>query len=210
VALAKIRDRNLGIPNANYRDQVSIVSFDNPTTTDAQVVLPLTSNYAQVMETCAKLQAVSDNGNSTATEAGMIEGMNAIRKKSEGGNGREIASKVVVLLTDGVPNLYRSDYNDIFGYMTAFPSTEYYGSGQYYYEAPLMQAAIMKSDKWDLYPVGLGMAADYNFMDRMARIAGTAKDGLAYRSSGDPDEYEQALGKIFEDIILRPKVQLVQ
>ncbi len=70
TAIAKIRDRNLGIPNASYRDQVSIVTFDNPANADAQVVLPLTSNYSQVMETCAKLQAVSDIGNSTATEAG--------------------------------------------------------------------------------------------------------------------------------------------
>ncbi len=210
MALAKIRDRNIGIPNALYRDQVSIVTFDNPTTTDAQIIQPLTSNYAQVMATCAKMQAVSDNGNSTATEAGMIEARGAISNPSDGGAGREHASKVVVLLTDGVPNLYRTDYNTIFGYVTSNPHGDYYGNGQYYYEAPLMQAAIMKADKWDLYPVGLGMAADYNFMDRMARIAGTANKGLAYRSSGDPDQYEQALGKIFEDIILRPKVKLVQ
>jgi hypothetical protein len=210
MALAKIRDRNTGIPNAYYRDQVSIVTFDNPKTTDAQVIQPLTSNYTQVMQTCAKMQAVSDNGNSTATEAGMIVAKQAIAKPADGGTGRDHATKVVVLLTDGVPNLYRTDYNEIFAYMTAYPSGDYYANGQYYYEAPLMQAAIMKSDKWDVYPVGLGMAADYNFMDRMARIAGTAKDGAAYRSSGDPDEYETALGKIFEDIILRPKVQLVQ
>ncbi len=33
----------------------------------------------------------------------MIEAIGAIRKKSEGGNGREIASKVVVLLTMACP-----------------------------------------------------------------------------------------------------------
>ncbi len=94
-----------------------------------------------------------------------------------------------------MPNLYRTDYTQIYGYMTSNPDSDYYGTGQYYYEAPLMQTAIMKGYKWDVYPVGLGMAADYDFMDRMARIAGTAKDGIAYRSSGDPDQYEQALAK---------------
>lgn len=208
MALSKIRDRNLGIPSINYRDQVTIVTFDNPNNGDAQIVQPLTADYTALMATCAKLQAVNDNGASTATEAGMIEAK-IIAKPSAGGAGREYASKVVVLLTDGVPNTYRTDYKEIYAYTEAKPSSEYYKTGQYYYEAPLMQAAIMKSDKWDVYPVGLGMATDYDFMDRMARISGTAKAGQAYRSSGDPDEYEQALAKIFDEI-MRPKVQLVQ
>ena len=42
-----------------------------------------------------------------------------------------------------------------------------------------------------IYPVGIGLGTDYNFMDRMARVSGTDKAGLSPRGSGNPADYEQ-------------------
>ena len=75
----------------------------------------------------------------------------------------------------------------------------------------LMQASQMQSKHWNLFPVGIGLGTDYNFMDRLARMGATADDnGQSRRGSGNPAEYEQRLTEIFEEIINNPKVRLVQ
>jgi hypothetical protein len=69
----------------------------------------------------------------------------------------------------------------------------------------------MQGDNWNIYAVALGLGADYDFMDRMARQGNTADDdGQAPRTSGDPSAYETELTSIFKDIIATPKVTLVQ
>ena len=74
-----------------------------------------------------------------------------------------------------------------------------------------MQAARMDADNWDMFAVGMGLGADYDFMDRLARMGGTANgDGQSPRGSGNPAEYEQRLTEIFEEIITNPQVRLVQ
>jgi hypothetical protein len=74
-----------------------------------------------------------------------------------------------------------------------------------------MQAAKIHLDHWYLYPVGLGLGTDYNFMDRLARMGATADDnGQSRRGSGNPADYEQKLTEIFREIITSPTVKLVQ
>ena len=70
---------------------------------------------------------------------------------------------------------------------------------------------MMNTGKWKLYPVPLGLGADQDFMNRMARMGGTADDlGQAATSSGDPSAYETELTNIFKQIIDNPQVHLVQ
>jgi hypothetical protein len=62
-----------------------------------------------------------------------------------------------------------------------------------------------------VFPVGVGLGTDYDYMDRLARLGGTSdEDGQSARGSGNPAEYEQRLTEIFEEIITNPKVRLVQ
>ena len=62
-----------------------------------------------------------------------------------------------------------------------------------------------------MHPVGLGLGTDYGFMDRLARLGGTADAaGQSPRGSGNPAEYEQRLVDIFRQIILSPQVTLVK
>jgi hypothetical protein len=154
---------------------------------------------------------VGDNQYSTATETGLLTAKNHLQPSSSGGAGRAHAQKVVVLLTDGMPNLYSSSSSTISTYISNNPSTDFYPSGYNAFNAPLMQSMSMKTGGCALFPVGIGLGTDYDFMDRMARGGGTANDdGESPRGSGNPAEYEQRLAEIFEEIITSPKSRLVQ
>jgi hypothetical protein len=118
-------------------------------------------------------------------------------------------NKVVVLLTDGMPNLYSSSTSTISSYRTSYPSSNFYGSS-YAKDAPLMQASMMQGNHWYLYPVGIGLGCDYDFMDRLARMGDTDKNGQGPRGSGNPADYEARLTEIFQNIITNPKLRIVQ
>jgi hypothetical protein len=185
------------------------VSFD--TVSGSTVRRTLTGDYDAAMTACTTLQAVGDNVYSTASETGLITAKNHIKPSSEGGSGRTNTQKVVVLLTDGMPNLYSSSSSTISSYRTSNPSSDFYGGSAYAYDAPIMQAATMQGDNWAVFPVGVGLGCDDGFMDRMARSGGTADDdGHAPEGSGNPAQYEQVMTDIFENIIQSPKVRLVQ
>jgi hypothetical protein len=164
------------------------------------------------MLACTGLQAVGDKGATTSTEDGLKTAREHIRPAAEGGQGRIATNKIVVLLTDGVPNLYSSDPADVDQFIASSDqSGEFYNTGEYWKDAALMQTAQMQADGWYVYPVGVGLGTDYDFMDRMARLGETANDGgQGSRGSGNPAEYEQRLVEIFEEIIDCPKVRLVQ
>lgn len=211
AAIQVVKERNQGIPDLTQRDWVSIISFDSLSGGGPVVVQPLTGDYERAMTACTRLQACGDKGASTATEAGLIAARNHLKPRSEGGAGRRDTNKVVVLLTDGVPNLYVSSDGEIRNFISRNPSPEYYGGNAYPYDAALMQVAKMQLDHWSVFPVGVGLGTDYDFMDRLARLGGTADDdGQSSRGSGNPAEYEQRLREIFEQIIQSPKVRLVK
>jgi hypothetical protein len=212
AAIEVIRQRNELIEDPNQRDWVSIVSYDALINGGPVIRQRLTANYQEAMEACTDLQAVADNySGSTATDAGLMTAREHIRSKQDGGEGRRGTDKVVVLLTDGVPNLTAADPVEVSRYIAAHPSGDYYTSGKTAYNSPLVQAAGMQAEHWMVFPVAIGLGADYGFMDRMARLGGTANEGgQSSRGSGNPAEYEQRLIEIFEKIITSPQVRLVQ
>jgi Flp pilus assembly protein TadG len=210
AALQVIKERNQNISDPNQRDWVSIVTFDRLTGGGPQLVLPLTSDYDEAMQACTWFQACSHNTASTATEAGLIKARQHLKPRTEGGSGRLATNKVVVLLTDGLPNLYETSSSTINRYIRDNPSDDFYG-GSYPRDAALMQTAMMQTDHWFTYPVGIGLGCDYDFMDRMARTGATANgDGESPRGSGNPADYEERLTEIFRNIITNPKLRLVQ
>lgn len=220
AALQLIKERNQTIADANQRDWVSIVSFDGSTAGTNSTVIQqsirhsLDSNYDSAMQACTMLQACSDNANNTATQTGLIIAYNHIKPTSQGGSGRVAANKIVVLLTDGIPNLLDNSTSgsSIATYIGNHPSSNFYtGSSYYKHDAALMQTSIMQRENWYLYPVGIGLGCDYGFMDRMARMGATANStGHSPVGSGNPAEYEAVLTDIFRKIITNPKLRLVQ
>lgn len=211
AAIEVVRDRNSSLPDANQGDQVSVISFDTLSGAGPVVEQPLTANFKEAMQSCTQLQAAGDKGATTATEAGLELARKHLAAKDDGGMGRDFTNKIVVLLTDGVPNLYSSAESTINAFIAEHPSVNFYNNGAYWYDAALMQASIMQQQRWDVYPVGVGLGTDYDFMDRLARMGNTATDsGQSARGSGNPAEYEQKLTEIFEEIITNPRARLVQ
>jgi hypothetical protein len=209
AAMQVIKERNATISDMWQRDWVSVVTYDvaNP---GPAILQSLTGDYDAAMAACTTMQAVGDTQSSTATENGLIAARQHVRPTSEGGSGRTHTTKVVVLLTDGMPNLYQSSTSTINSFISGNPSGNFYGGNSYATNAPLMQAMSMQLDKWVVFPVGIGLGCDYGFMDRMARMGQTDDSGQSMRGSGNPAQYEQRLTEIFEHIINSPKTRLVQ
>ena len=211
AAIQVVKERNSLLSDPSRGDWVSIISFDTLKGDSPLIEQPLTADYDEAMQACTNLQAVGDKGATTASEAGLMAAREHIRPASQGGQGREVTNKVVVLLTDGVPNLYVNSPETIDQFMNENPSDDFYQTGEYWYDATLMLAMQIQSSHWHLFPVGVGLGTNYSFMDRLARLGGTANDnGQSTRGSGNPAEYEERLSEIFRDIITTPQVRIVQ
>ena len=211
AALQALKDRNSAISDPNRRDWVTIITFDGLSGGGPVVVQPLTADYDLAMQACTELQAAGDRAASTATEAGMLLARETLKSRDGGGQGRRSTNKVVVLLTNGTPDLYVSDSATVDQAIAESNRDDFYANGTYCYDAPLMQSMQMRLSNWQTFPVGMGLGADYDLMDRMARLGGTADhQGKSSRGSGNPAEYEQRLSEVFGKIITNPKVRLVQ
>ncbi|MFV0445369.1 MAG: VWA domain-containing protein [Planctomycetaceae bacterium] len=209
AAIQQVKSMNSTISN-DYGDRIGIVTYDGLDAYHApEVVQPLTSNFNTAMQACTRLQATSDIGSTTATEAGLITAYNHLKTPDHGGAGRPFASRVIVLLTDGSPNAWTSPASDIDSYTASNSSSDYYDSVYVWYNSALVQAARSESRRVSMYPIGMGLGTDYDFMDRMARLAGTDNGGMSVRGSGNPAEYEQRLTDIFKEIVKYPGGRLV-
>jgi hypothetical protein len=216
AAIQVIRDHNTANTDINQKDWVSVITFDSGTSQQTVWSLTNKDNYAGAMDKCRLFQAAG----STGTEAGLNLAYTHLQQF-----GRTNANKIIVLLTDGQPNDKRSTVSqsavDNFRYknpsvwinpQTGMPVNNWFTSGSYSLEknAALMQISSMQSDQWYVFAAGIGGDCDYDFMDRVARMGGTAdKNGLAARGSDNSNEYEDRLRAIFTDIITNPKLRLV-
>lgn len=211
AALEIVRKQNVSIPSG-AADRVSIVTYDFKNSTPGpQLIVPLTNNYQKAMQSCAMLQPVNDRGYSTATEPGLILAREHLALPDDGGQGRPFTRKVIVLLSDGVPNAWASTEADISSDMGKYPSPDYYPSNIPWCNAALVQSAGFQHEQHGfLYPVGMGLGADLDFMDRMARLAKTDNAGASPRGTGNPVDYEQRLTEIFKKIIQAPGARLVK
>jgi Flp pilus assembly protein TadG len=210
AAIKEVEDRNTGL-SLSSSDRVSIVTFDAVSADhQPEVRFALSNNYRSAMTSCTTLQSLSDIGNSTATEAGLALAREHLKNVEEGGAGRNFAQKVIILCTDGVPNVWSTNPDDIGGYISANPSSDYYASGYPWYNSVLMQTAKATNEKTKVFGVGMGLGADLNFMDRLARLADTDKGGLSPRGTGNPADYEERLSEILKEIINNRSGRLVK
>lgn len=210
ASLEVIRSRNAQV-GLNAGDKVAIVTFDGLDSDHAPALRQsLTSDYVGAMSACVDLQAVSDVGSTTATEAGLELARQHLKPVDQGGQGRKFAKKVIVLLTDGIPNAWSSTEGEVSTHMTQNPDGNYYATDYIWLNAALMQTALAQTERTSVYAVGMGLGTDYDFMDRVARMGNTAEGGLSVRGSGNPAEYESRLTEIFGEIIRNPGGRLVE
>lgn len=215
-AIKVLESRNQGLPKG-LKDNVAIVTFDGhhpELKMQPQIVCGLTDDYPTAMQACTTLQATGDKLATTAIESGMITAMRHLTDR-----GRTFSKKVVVVLTDGVPNQVQTAESEVDAYISGVlgaDAQQFYDSdplswpkSRYWFNGPLMQAHIMRQRGWDVFAVGLGFGADADFMDRVAVLGGTADVGQGLQAGGNPTQYEENLTKIFKKIIFTPTVRLV-
>ncbi len=206
-AIQVVKERNQAVANPNQRDWVSIISYD--VQSNAMTVRNLGYDYDAAMAACCTIQSCGKNSSCTATETGLSYAANLLKTQ-----GRVNTNKVVVLLTDGKPNLYSSSYSTISSYRTANPNTNFYGgTSSYPQDAAIMQASIMQAGNWMFFPVCLGLESDGDFMNRIYSVAKGKTDQTdvsPYAASGDPTTYENKLRELFDQIISTPRVRIVQ
>lgn len=215
-----IKQRN-ALVSPGSGDRVAIVTFDGlDAYHEARIAIPLTDNYNNAMAACTQLEASSDIGATTSTESGLALARNHLTEKTTvnnpgnnplGPQGRSFTTKVIVLLTDGMPNQWIMPAGAISSHIASNPGSDYYATGYDWFNSVLVQTDQFRNDqRGRLFSVGMGLGTDYDFMDRIARVAGTDINGLSSRGSGNPAEYEQQLISVLESIINRPGSKLVQ
>lgn len=215
-----IKQRNT-LVTSGAGDRVSIVTFDgNDSWHGPRVVQPLTDDFDAAMLVCTKLQAASDIGATTSTDSGVaMARLHLMRKDAtsnpsndpKGPQGRPFTSKVIVLVTDGMPNVWDMSTGTIDNYIAGHSSSEYYPSGYDWFNSVLIHThQFYKKQRGQFHGVGMGLGTDYDFMDRIARIGSTDINGESARGSGNPAEYEQQLIDVLGAIINRPGARLVE
>ena len=211
AALETVGQRNLEIGNPALADRVSIITFDSLAGGGPVVRQPLTTDVDPAMRACSRLQAVGDRGATSAMDAGMELARDHLRPKSEGGQGRRGAKKVVVLVAAGPPDTCASDRWEIDRFVRVHPAKEFDAEGAYRYNAPLVSAARMQARGWRVYPVAVGTRGDRDFLDRLARMGGTGESrDQAVPASPETTDSERELVDVLRRIVSATEVQLVQ
>jgi hypothetical protein len=213
IAGLDVVDELNGSGRPEVRDWVSVVTFDGLSPHHRpEIAHPLTADYPAVMETVSKLQAVADVGATTALDPAVQLAQAHLAAATEGGQGRSFARKVIVIVSDGVPNAWTTAEADVAAYRSALEpeqQEEFYAAGATWLNAPLMHTHAWSAEGQTI-PVSMGLGADHEYADRLARLANTANtDGTSARTSGNPAVYEHELRRIFEDY-LRPTPKLVK
>jgi hypothetical protein len=203
------------------KDHVSVITFD--TAAGSAVKHPLSLNscdYAAAKASLRDLQAVADDASSTASENGLVLAKQHLDPATNPTGARSTARRLVIFLSDGIPNIKQSSNTAIDNYASANPLGEWFTGGGFRYErnAVLMQIGKLKALDWKTHAVGVGLGADRTLMDRMARMAGTgiadpANPGgpkISPYATGNPADYQTRLTEIFNTIVGAPSVRLAQ
>jgi hypothetical protein len=220
AAIDRIAEINAEISDV-AKDHVCIITFDAAANCAVRYPLSVSGcDYAAVKDSLRGIQAVADDASTTASENGIILAKNHLDPAQNPSGARLAARKLMIFLSDGIPNLKQSSTTTINNYKTAHPEGEWFTSGDYIEErnAVLMQTSQLEAAGWRIFPVGVGLGADRNLMDRMARMAGTGvrdpdnPNGpkISAYAEGNPADYEDLMTSIFNSIVSAPFVRLAK
>lgn len=220
AAIDTIASLNTGISEA-AKDHVGVVTFDTASGVTVKYALNINScDYTAAKSSLCDIQCVADDTLSTASENGLIKARQMLDPSQNPTGARPAATKFVIFLTDGIPNIKQSTNNTISSYTTAHTQGEWFTSGSYEYErnSVLMQTDQMQALGWKVNAIAIGLGADRTMMDRMARMAGTAiKDPsnpngpkISEYATGNPADYQSRLTSIFQGIVGASNVKVVK
>lgn len=207
IHLLKQRNESL---SPDRRDWVAITAFDTPIGGGVRVLQPLTPNYDQAMAVCAQLQAGGDKGLTTNLEAGLITAREHLHPSSQGGAGRRYAHKVVILLTDGLPNCSVSSTRTVQDFLADNVDSGAVSGWSQAQLAALMQAIRCYQDGWTFYPVGVGMGVNREFVNQLTACSRPAANEAFDQVADYPLGRVERIVEILRRIIDHPPIRLVQ
>jgi len=209
-AIQLLKEHNESLP-IDQRDWVSVAAFDTPVGGTVSILQPLTPDYDQAMLACTQLQASGDKGLTTNLEAGLIMAREHLQPSSQGGAGRRNVHKVVILLSDGLPNCAVSSSKLIQDFASAYIDSGSLSAWSEAELASLVQAVKFHHDGWSFYPIGVGAGVNHEFIEQLARCGGLARNARPFDAIADhPVGRVEKIVQVLRQIIDRPRVQLVQ
>jgi Flp pilus assembly protein TadG len=220
AGIKKVADLNANVA-VESRDHVCVITFETASGTNVRYPLNKDScDYNAAKASARDMQAASDWANSTASENGLILAKNHLNPALNPAGARTYSKRVLIFLSDGIPNIKQSSDDTINTFMSENDDGEWFGNvtNGMNRNAALMQIQQIQAMGWRTHSIGLGLGADKTLMDRMARMAGTAvKDPanptgpkISPYASGNPADYQTRLTAIFDEIASTPAIQLVK
>ncbi|MFO0839697.1 MAG: VWA domain-containing protein [Phycisphaerae bacterium] len=162
------------VANGQSLDQMSLHVFAQTARNEVQ----LTSTVQNVPNT---LYGRQSGHYDRATNIGA--GLQLARAELKSSRARQGATKVIVLMSDGVPNCDAS-------------GTYYYDGAPQAVNYALQQAQLCANDNMRIYCVSVGAGVDRSVMQQIAAIA----YGQEFYASGTPEEYTAQLDSIFRQL----------
>lgn len=148
----------------------------------------LTTNLQTVANTLYARQAAHYD-NTTCIGCGLHQALSELSSS----RARTNAKKVVVLMSDGQPNVDSNGNNTSDG---AAGATGF----------AIDQARAIAGRGWRIYTVSVGFYADRDLMQEIAAIGG----GVEFYAAGDPETYAEELQQIFRTIGGKREAQLIE
>lgn len=172
------------LENQSQKDHLSLEVF----ATTALHEVNLTDDYQSIADTLYARQA-GHYDQTTNIGGGLQQAIAELKS----GRARENARKIIILLSDGVPNIDQAGV--------------YVGDGassaMEYCRVMAQQAA---DEGFTVHTVSVGSYADRGIMQEIAQIGG----GLEFYAAGNPDEYKDELENIFRSLGGNHLVQLIE
>lgn len=194
--------RFVGMLDYRY-DQIGYVSYANDVTIDSELQclrrLGAQNCTPSVITNTviAKLDATKANGG-TNIGGGIKQGI-AVLSTQSGHYGRPGAAHIMILMTDGRPNVVPDSTcytkNLIQKYGLTVPSNESERRGK---ECTLYYAEQARNNSIVIYTITLGDSADFELMETVANITGGV-----HRNADRPEKLNQIFDELYERIFLR-------
>ncbi|MDW7992603.1 MAG: VWA domain-containing protein, partial [Anaerolineae bacterium] len=194
--------RFVGMLDYRY-DQIGYVSYATDVTINSELEClrrlgPQSCVPSVITSTViSQLDATRASG-STNIGGGIKQGIEVLSNKP-GHYGRPGAAHIMILMTDGRPNVAPDStcytYNLISKYGLTTPSNEQERRGM---ECTLYYAEQARNNSIVIYAITLGDSADFELMETVANITGGV-----HRNADRPEKLNQIFDELYERIFLR-------
>lgn len=201
-AAVEAAKRFVGMLDYRY-DQIGYVSYASDVTTNSELQClrrlgPQNCTPSVITSTVIAALDATTAGGGTNIGGGIQQGI-AVLSTQSGHYGRPGAAHIMILMTDGQPNVAPNStcytHNLIQKYGLTVPSNTSERQGK---ECTLYYAEQARNNSIVIYTITLGDSADFELMETVANITGGV-----HRNADRPEKLNQIFDELYERIFLR-------